>query len=137
MLMNLANGKLAVCLEVSCHSWFLKKLVWLTVYQGGYNFRSISKSALAVTRVLMGEPPDRLTGAQPSESATRTVRQVMSIQASYWRCMFPKPTKHLAWGERLHGMCKTTAHQSISLVSHILQTFFEATSPTSYMKALR
>ncbi|KAJ5222144.1 Histone deacetylase clr3 [Penicillium citrinum] len=84
MLMNLANGKLAVCLE------------------GGYNFRSISKSALAVTRVLMGEPPDRLTGVQPSESAIRTVRQVMSIQASYWRCMFPKPTKHSAWGERLH-----------------------------------
>lgn len=30
----------------------------------------------------------------------------MSIQAPYWRCMFPKPTKHAAWGERLHGMNK-------------------------------
>ncbi|KAJ5754281.1 Histone deacetylase clr3 [Penicillium manginii] len=89
MLMNLANGKLAVCLE------------------GGYNFRSISKSALAVTRVLMGEPPDRLTGTQPSESAIKTVRQVMSIQAPYWRCMFPKPTKHAAWGDRLHDILRS------------------------------
>lgn len=93
-----------------------KKRVWLTADQGGYNFRSISKSALAVTRVLMGEPPDRLTGVQPSESAIRTVRQVMSIQASYWRCMFPKPTKHSAWGERLHGMCITICHECTNFV---------------------
>lgn len=102
MLMNLANGKLAVCLE------------------GGYNFRSISKSALAVTRVLMGEPPDRLTGTQPSDSAIKTVRQVMSVQAPYWRCMFPKPTKHAAWGERLHDILRS--HQAKMLYENFKMT---------------
>ncbi|EEP79153.1 histone deacetylase clr3 [Uncinocarpus reesii 1704] len=72
MLMNLANGKVAVCLE------------------GGYNFRSISKSALAVTRTLMGEPPDRLIGAGASNAGVSTVRQVAMIQSKYWRCMYPK-----------------------------------------------
>ncbi len=72
MLMSLANGKVAVCLE------------------GGYNFIAISKSALAVTRTLMGEPPDRLTATQATEIAMTTVQQVKEIQSRYWRCMIPK-----------------------------------------------
>ena len=72
MLMTLANGRVAVCLE------------------GGYNFVSISKSALAVTRTLMGEPPDRLAPTAPTNSAVEIVRQVTMIQSKYWRCMFPR-----------------------------------------------
>lgn len=72
MLMNLANGKVAVCLE------------------GGYNFRSISKSALAVTRTLMGEPPDRLIAPSASRPAVETVREVAMMHARYWKCMYPK-----------------------------------------------
>ncbi len=58
--------------------------------QGGYNFRSISKSALAVTRTLMGEPPDRLPPTAATNSAVEIVRQVSMIQSKYWRCMFPR-----------------------------------------------
>ncbi|KAJ6155880.1 histone deacetylase [Penicillium chermesinum] len=88
MLMVLANGKLAVCLE------------------GGYNFRSISKSALAVTKTLMGEPPDRLLACSPSEAAVDTVRRVKSIQAHHWHCMFPKPSQHPAYATQLHDMIR-------------------------------
>lgn len=72
--------------------------------QGGYNFRSISKSALAVTKTLMGEPPDRLLSTSPSELAASTVRRVMMTQSRYWRCMYPKEPQELSlWTDRLHG----------------------------------
>jgi histone deacetylase 6 len=72
MLKSLAGGKIAVCLE------------------GGYNFHAIAKSALAVTKVLMGEPPDRMGATGPTEEARRTVREVKGIQSQYWRCLWPK-----------------------------------------------
>jgi histone deacetylase 6 len=72
MLMSLANGKVAVCLE------------------GGYNFAAISKSALEVTRTLMGEPPDRLYATQATDIAIQTVEQVRQIQSRYWNCLVPK-----------------------------------------------
>lgn len=77
---------------------------WANIFQGGYNLRSISKSALAVTKTLMGDPPDRLHSTSPSEVAASTVRRVMMIQSHYWRCMFPKgPENQNAWTDRLHG----------------------------------
>lgn len=75
MLMRLAKGKLVVCLE------------------GGYNLRSIARSALAVTRVLMLEPPDRLDEDDlpaPRESAVLTVQQVKRQHSKYWKCLYPK-----------------------------------------------
>ena len=68
-LMSLAKGKVAVCLE------------------GGYNLESISRSALAVTRTLMGEPPDRLDVDPVSEIAAEDVQKVMQRQSRYWACM--------------------------------------------------
>ncbi|KAL2865025.1 histone deacetylase hdaA [Aspergillus lucknowensis] len=89
MLMTLAHGKVAVCLE------------------GGYNFRSISKSALAVTKTLMGDPPDRLHSTTPSDIAISTVRRVIMIQSSYWHCMYPKgPQREGLWTDRLHDVIR-------------------------------
>ncbi|KAL9080214.1 MAG: hypothetical protein Q9157_000997 [Trypethelium eluteriae] len=93
MLMSLAKGKVAVCLE------------------GGYNLRSIAKSALAVTRTLMGEPPDRLFSTEPTAAGVETVQMVIRSQAKYWACMYPKSEsqadgvlqKELR-GERLHDI---------------------------------
>ncbi|KAL9039008.1 MAG: hypothetical protein Q9214_005052, partial [Letrouitia sp. 1 TL-2023] len=73
MLMPLANGKLAVCLE------------------GGYNLKSISKSALAVTRTLMGEAPDRLSSTKPTPSGQATVDMVKAYQARFWTSLTPGP----------------------------------------------
>lgn len=116
MLMTLADGKIAVCLE------------------GGYNFRSISKSALAVTKTLMGEPPDRLMNTIPTEAAKATVGRVMNIQAHHWRCMFPKPPSHPVWADRLHGMLAVPpAHEQLLMA---LQTSFVTTSPSNSTRNL-
>lgn len=72
LLMSLANGKVAVCLE------------------GGYNLRSISKSALAVTRTLIGETPERLVGQKASDTAIETVQMVATHQSQYWPCLYPR-----------------------------------------------
>lgn len=106
MLMGLANGKVSVCLEVRLYTFVLYygALSYL-LCQGGYNFRSISKSALAVTKTLMGEPPDRLLVTSPSDVAVATVRHVIITQSRHWRCMYPKEPKEVGlWTDRLHGM---------------------------------
>ncbi|KAJ4550531.1 Histone deacetylase hda1 [Exophiala dermatitidis] len=89
MLKSLAGGKIAVCLE------------------GGYNFRAISKSALAVTRTLMGEPPDRLVATAATVSAVDTVNKVRNVQSRYWRSIYPKePVGGIFGGERLHDIIR-------------------------------
>jgi histone deacetylase 6 len=72
MLMQLAEGKVAVCLE------------------GGYNLTSIAKSALAVTKTLMGEPPERILDVSPSPLGVATTHMVMREQSQFWKCMYPK-----------------------------------------------
>ena len=71
MLMSLANGKVAVCLE------------------GGYNLRAISRSALAVAKTLMGEPPERIEIPPLNKEAARTIANIQRIQANFWNCMRP------------------------------------------------
>ncbi|KAL8922771.1 MAG: hypothetical protein Q9172_003448 [Xanthocarpia lactea] len=65
MLMSLAKGKLV----------------------GGYNLASISKSALAVTRTLLGEPPDRIEETRPTKSGAATVDMVRVYQRRFWPCL--------------------------------------------------
>ncbi|KIR82282.1 histone deacetylase 6/10 [Cryptococcus gattii EJB2] len=69
MLSSLAGGKLVVALE------------------GGYNLRAISDSALAVTRVLLGEIPPELGILRASQAATEVVYQVALEQSKYWECI--------------------------------------------------
>lgn len=89
MLMSLAGGRVAVCLE------------------GGYNFRAISRSALAVTRTLMGEPPDRLEATSATASAVKVIEDVKRIQSRFWKCVYPKaPVSGIYGGERLHDIIR-------------------------------
>ncbi|KAL8996148.1 MAG: hypothetical protein Q9188_006635 [Gyalolechia gomerana] len=87
MLSPLANGKLVVCLEVrSCKdstSVFRSNML----PKGGYNLSSISKSALAVTRTLLGEPPDRIEETTPTKSGAATVDMVRAYQCRFWPCL--------------------------------------------------
>lgn len=71
MLMSLADGKVAVCLE------------------GGYNLDAISHSALAVARTLMGEPPPKLELPRINKDAAKVLAKVQAYQAPYWDCMRP------------------------------------------------
>ncbi|KAF8633266.1 hypothetical protein AX17_004442 [Amanita inopinata Kibby_2008] len=72
MLAGLAGGKLVVALE------------------GGYNVESISNSARAVVKVLLGEPPDELPPMIASEPGTETVWLVAREQSKYWKNVDPK-----------------------------------------------
>ncbi|KAI5854078.1 putative histone deacetylase A [Durotheca rogersii] len=71
MLMSLAGGKVAVCLE------------------GGYNLKAISHSALAVARTLMGEPPPKMDIPPIDKEAARVLAKVQAVQAPYWECLRP------------------------------------------------
>lgn len=78
MLKSLAKGKVVACLE------------------GGYNLRATAKSFTAMTRTLLGEPPERLlpheAGAEmrASPSAVNTIHAVIRTQSRFWKCMYPK-----------------------------------------------
>jgi len=93
MLMSLANGKVAVCLE------------------GGYNLHAISRSALAVAKTLMGEPPERMTVPPLNKEAALTLDIVKRQQAPYWACMrpgvVPLPELQLRGTDRMSDMMRT------------------------------
>ncbi|KAJ6625570.1 histone deacetylase complex protein [Mycena sp. CBHHK59/15] len=72
MLGGLAGGRLVVALE------------------GGYNLDSITNSALAVTRIILGEAPGEMAPMVASESAAETVWLVAKEQSKYWRSVSPK-----------------------------------------------
>ncbi|KAJ4289743.1 Histone deacetylase hda1 [Kalmusia sp. IMI 367209] len=102
MLLRIAQGKMAVCLE------------------GGYNLRSIARSALAVTRTLMLQPPDRLADdLEPNLSCVRTIEQVKRQQSKFWKCFYPKqldPTNltfHAT--KRLHEVLRTYQSQNLAV----------------------
>lgn len=69
MLMSLADGKVAVCLE------------------GGYDLNAISVSALAVAQTLMGTPPKRMEIPPVNHTAERVLQEVKIHHANHWACM--------------------------------------------------
>ncbi|KAF9462480.1 histone deacetylase clr3 [Collybia nuda] len=72
MLSGLAGGRLVVALE------------------GGYNLDSISNSALAVTKVILGEAPEQLPPMTASETASETVWLVAKQHSTWWKSLDPK-----------------------------------------------
>lgn len=92
MLMSLAHGKVVACLE------------------GGYNLESIARSATAVTRTLMGEPPERLENLTPSVSGVNDVKLVLRQQSRFWSSLYPKDIsarlKGELQGERMHDVIR-------------------------------
>ncbi|KAI5950875.1 HDA1 [Candida jiufengensis] len=69
MLKGIAKGKMAVILE------------------GGYNLDSISESALAVAKVLIGEPPENTINKLPHQDTIEVIDEVIKIQSKYWKCL--------------------------------------------------
>ncbi|KAK0817700.1 Histone deacetylase hda1 [Friedmanniomyces endolithicus] len=92
MLMSLAEGRLVACLE------------------GGYNLDSIARSACAVARTMMGEPPDRLHDMKPTNKGVDVVKRVLRQQSKFWSCLYPKDLSvHLAGlphSERMHDVVR-------------------------------
>lgn len=87
MLSPLADGKLVVCLEVSFLSTPREVKLTNLARKGGYNLASISKSALAVTRTLLSEPPDRIMETKPTKAGAATVDMVRIYQTRFWPCL--------------------------------------------------
>ncbi|XWS60997.1 hypothetical protein CRYUN_Cryun07bG0087700 [Craigia yunnanensis] len=57
----------------------------LVILEGGYNLRSISSSATAVIKVLLGESSGcELENIVPSKAGLHTVLEVLKIQMKYW-----------------------------------------------------
>lgn len=57
----------------------------LVILEGGYNLRSISSSATAVVKVLLGESPvSEVPDVVPSKAGLRTVLEVLKIQMRFW-----------------------------------------------------
>ena len=100
MLMSLANGKVAVCLE------------------GGYNLRAISTSALEVARTLMGEPPPQMQIPQINKQAARVLKMVQAAHAPYWECMRPGivdvPQTLQQGSQRLDTVLRLAQRQALS-----------------------
>jgi histone deacetylase 6 len=97
MLMSLADGRVAVCLE------------------GGYNLRAISNSAVAVAKTLMGEPPPKMEIPKINKEAARMLAKVQAHQAPYWECMrqgiVNVPRTQNLGGERLHDVIRSAQRQ--------------------------
>ncbi|KAF7361827.1 Histone deacetylase clr3 [Mycena venus] len=72
MLGGLAGGRLVVALE------------------GGYNLDSITKSALAVTEIILGGAPAEMRSMVANEAAAETVWLVAMEQSKYWKSVSPK-----------------------------------------------
>ncbi|KAM4066934.1 arb2 domain-containing protein [Hirsutella rhossiliensis] len=97
MLMSLADGKVAVCLE------------------GGYNLAAISNSAVAVAKTLMGEPPPKMELPKLNKEAARILAKVQAHQAPYWECMRPGivdiPEVQSLNANRLHDVIRNAQRQ--------------------------
>ncbi|KAL6552565.1 Histone deacetylase 15 [Orobanche hederae] len=66
-----------------CSDLFGGKL--LVILEGGYNLRSISSSATAVIKVLLGgSPKHNVEQLMPTKAGVRTVLEVLKIQLDYW-----------------------------------------------------
>ncbi|CAJ1944360.1 unnamed protein product [Sphenostylis stenocarpa] len=62
----------------------------LVILEGGYNLRSISSSATAVIKVLLGEHPGcELENSFPSKAGLLTVLEVLKIQMKFWLSLGP------------------------------------------------
>ncbi|KAI1388429.1 putative histone deacetylase A [Hypoxylon trugodes] len=99
MLMSLAGGKVAVCLE------------------GGYNLKAISHSALAVAQTLMGEPPPQMEMPPINKEAAKLLAKVKATQAPFWECMRPGVIDVQGLGEktsRLHDVIRGYQRQILS-----------------------
>ncbi|KAH8677501.1 hypothetical protein BX600DRAFT_430846 [Xylariales sp. PMI_506] len=110
MLMSLAGGKVAVCLE------------------GGYNLKAISQSALAVARTLMGEPPPKMKLPRIEKEAAKVLAKVQACQAPYWECMRPGVICVPEMGPdsvRLHDAIRNFQRQQLSEKFSMLPLFIQ------------
>ncbi|KAF8909826.1 histone deacetylase clr3 [Mucidula mucida] len=111
MLTGLAGGRVVVALE------------------GGYCIKAISESALAVTRVLLGDAPGELAPQLASDVATETMWQVAQVQSRYWKNVAAQHPSHALTAEllkkhRQHDLRQTHGLMELPLLKdELIQRF--------------
>ncbi|KAJ7548788.1 hypothetical protein O6H91_07G027000 [Diphasiastrum complanatum] len=82
----------------------------LVVLEGGYNLRSVSASAAAVLKVLLGENPGSLPeNVRPTQAGKKAIRDVIAVQSRYWTALKTKlartqtKERDLKKGVAVHG----------------------------------
>lgn len=76
----------------------------LVILEGGYNLRSISASATAVIKVLLGDNPKPLPiDIQPSKGGLQTLLEVFEVQSKYWSNLKGHDHKLLSQWEAQYG----------------------------------
>ncbi|XP_051115921.1 histone deacetylase 15 isoform X2 [Andrographis paniculata] len=78
----------------------------LVILEGGYNLRSISSSATAVIKVLLGEIAKYdMEQINPTKAGLRTVLEVLKVQSNYWPSVKSRFLKlQSEWGQ--HALLK-------------------------------
>lgn len=61
----------------------------VTVLEGGYCLPAIAASALAVCKVLLGDPPGEPRSVLPSEDAVADIEDVVRVQSKFWKSLGP------------------------------------------------
>ncbi|KAK5988684.1 Histone deacetylase clr3 [Cladobotryum mycophilum] len=111
MLMSLADGRVAVCLE------------------GGYNLQAISNSAVAVAKTLMGEPPPKMELPRINKEAARILAKVQAYQAPYWECMRPGivdiPAVQSLNANRLHDVIRNAQRQVLQSKHNMIPLYVQ------------
>jgi len=93
MLSGLAGGRLVVALEVLTPFSFVSPSVSQSLKlfpQGGYNIEATAQSSLAVTKILLGEPPEELPPLVATDAGSEVVWLVAREQSKYWKSLDPK-----------------------------------------------
>jgi hypothetical protein len=88
------------------------------INQGGYNLESISASAVAVTKVLLGEPPEELPPLIASEAGTETIWLVAKEQSKYWKNVDPKSCEPREGMKSTHHFYDLTMLLGISEITY-------------------
>lgn len=93
--LNIEKDAFGVKQQILFFNYFLQKIALadfsfsFTLFQGGYNLSSISKSMAMCTSVLLGDPPLSLITPlpPPHPSAVATINEVIRYHAPYWRSL--------------------------------------------------
>lgn len=102
LMKSVANGRLVVCLE------------------GGYNLDSVSVSALAVTKVLIGDPPAPPATTVASNAAIEDIDEVLFYQSKYWKNLGPKM---LDWSSREAFTKEDSVQEGLATLSDVIRGY--------------
>ena len=94
----------------------------LVALEGGYNLRSISRSACAVMRVLLGDAPPPLAADEPHPAAKLDVDATLRAHVPWWRCAAAQVAAQTAVARAPVNVAKPlTSHPRMTARAHTIR----------------